>query len=186
MFYATDVGGVYRSEDGEQTWNKTLKGLYSKGACTVQIDPNNKNKVILFGINGTSIVYTTGVYLSEDAGNTWNFIQHFPIYGYRNTLECIAFDSSSYDAEKNCSTTIYLSLIEKNDYLTTRLTESNKGLYRSLDGGYTWTRINSELGDAIVKVDSLGNLYVANYNGLFYSEDKGDNFKKFLMATLQV
>lgn len=185
MFYTTDVGGVYKSTDYGNTWYKKNKGLYSQGACDVLIDPNNKDRVILFGTNGPNISYTTGIYLSTDQGESWNFIKHFPINGYRNTKEDIAFDPTSYDAFINGSSIIYLSLIEKEDYTTSVLTSSNKGLYKSVDGGITWIQINKDLGDAIVKVDSRGYLFCGNYNGLYISFDKGLNFTKILSENVQ-
>lgn len=180
MFYGTDVGGIFKSIDGGNTWNKKNKGLYSQGICDIQIDPNNSNKVIAFGTNGPNISYTTGIYLSESEGEAWQFIKHLPINGYRNTKEDLAFDPTSYNSDINGSSIIYLSLIEKDDYTPTVLTDENKGLYKSNDGGYTWTRINKELGDAIVKVDSRGYLYCGNYNGLFISKDKGNTFTRLL------
>ena len=71
-----------------------------------------------------------------------------------------------------------MSLAEKSDYIPTQLTEENRGLYRSDDGGRSWARIAPDLGDAIVKVDSSGTVYVANYEGLFRSYDKGENFER--------
>lgn len=176
MFYGTDVGGVYKSENGGKSWNKTLKGLYAQGACDIEIDPNNNDRVILFGVNGNTIQCTNGIYLSNDRGKSWNFIQHFPVSGHRNVTESIAFDPSSWNQDFNGSKIIYLSLIEKFDYVPSQLNKENRGLYRSNDGGFTWTRINENLGDAIVKVDNFGNVYVANYNGLFISRDEGNNF----------
>ena len=87
MFYGTDVGGIFKSTDGGNTWKKKNKGLYAQGICDIQIDPNNSKRVISFGTNGPNISYTTGIYLSESEGEAWQFIKHLPINGYRNTKE---------------------------------------------------------------------------------------------------
>lgn len=184
MFYGTDVGGIFKSTDGGNTWKKKNKGLYAQGICDIQIDPNNSKRVISFGTNGPNISYTTGIYLSESEGEAWQFIKHLPINGYRNTKEDLAFDPSSYDINVDGSSIVYLSLIEKADYISTILTDENKGLYKSSDGGYTWSRINKDLGDSIVKVDSRGYLYCGNYNGLFLSKDKGESFTKVLASNV--
>ena len=184
MFYGTDVGGIFKSTDGGNTWKKKNKGLYAQGICDIQIDPNNSKRVISFGTNGPNISYTTGIYLSESEGEAWQFIKHLPINGYRNTKEDLAFDPSSYDINVDGSSIVYLSLIEKADYTSTILTDENKGLYKSSDGGYTWSRINKDLGDSIVKVDSRGYLYCGNYNGLFLSKNKGESFTKVLASNV--
>lgn len=180
IFYGTDVGGIFKSVDGGNTFSKKNVGLFSNGICDIVVDPNNKNNVVCFGVNGGNVSYTTGIYYSNDQGETWNFGQHFPIYGHRNTIEDLAYDETSYDESIKGSKILYLSLIEKFDYRETLLTDTNKGLYKSLDGGKTWSQINKNLGDCIVKVDSLGRVFCGNYSGLYVSEDKGESFKKIL------
>lgn len=180
MFYGTDVGGIFRSTDSGKTWLKSNTGLYSHGICDIEIDPNNENNVVAFGVNANKISYTTGIYTSEDAGQTWHFKQHFDIYGHRNVTESVAYDSSSFDKKTKKTQILYLSLIEKNDSNTSVLTDENKGLYKSSDAGQTWQRINKDLSDAIVKVDSNGYVFCANYNGLFVSFDKGQTFETLI------
>ena len=180
IFYGTDVGGIFKSTNGGQTFYKSNIGLFSNGICDIQVDPNNKNKVVCFGVNGGRISYTTGIYVSDDCGESWKFTQHFPIYGHRNTIEDLAYDPTSYSSSINGSSILYLSLIEKYDSSQSVLTDDNKGLYKSCDGGNTWQRINSELGDCLVKVDSRGRVFCGNYNGLFISTNKGESFHKIL------
>ncbi len=180
IFYGTDVGGIFKSTDGGNTWYKSNKGLYSHGICDIQIDPNNRNRVVAFGVNGGRTSYTTGMYYSLDAGETWNFSKHFPINGHRNTIEDLAYDPTSYSSQLGGSSILYLSLIEKLDITTSVLTDDNKGLYKSTDGGVTWSQINKDLGDSIVKVDNQGNVYCGNSNGLFVSKDKGETFINIL------
>ena len=89
LFYGTDVGGLYRSTDNGKTWDKSMKNYTASGAADIIVDPNNSNRVIVFGVNGTP-QYTTGIYLSEDGGETWQFKQNFMISGYRDVTENMA------------------------------------------------------------------------------------------------
>lgn len=181
MFYGTNVGGLYRSTDGGKSWHKSMKDLLSDGVCDVEIDPNNSNRVACFGTNGAQTEYSTGVYLSDDMGESWNFSQHFPIGGDKKTAESMAFDPSSYSGYIGGSAVLYLSLVDKNDVIATPLlTDETRGLYKSQDGGKTWTRINADLGDGIVKVTLSGRVYVGNSNGLFISDDRGAHFTNLL------
>jgi len=181
MFYGTNVGGLFRSTDGGKSWHKSMKDLLAHGVCDAEVDPNNKTKVICFGINGSMASYSTGIYLSADGGESWDFVKHFPVGEDRASEERIAFDPTSYSAEFGASAVVFLSLVEKEDALNpTLLTEETRGLYRSTDGGKTWARIHADLGDAIVRVTSSGRLYVGNDSGLFLSCDRGESFSRLL------
>lgn len=194
LFYGTDVGGLYRSTDNGKTWDKSMKNYTASGVADIIVDPNNSNRVIVFGVNGTP-QYTTGIYLSEDGGETWQFKQNFMISGYRDVTENMAYDESSYNRNLGYSTTAYVSLIYKKEFsnrteleLTNTISDSytdgksacNKaGLYKTEDGGNTWNMISNTLYDGIVKVNpTTGTVYVAKEDGLYISTDKGINFDK--------
>ena len=194
LFYGTDVGGLYRSTDNGKTWDKSMKNYTASGAADIIVDPNNSNRVIVFGVNGTP-QYTTGIYLSEDGGETWRFKQNFMISGYRDVTENMAYDASSFNQDLGYSTTAYVSLIYKKEFsnrtrleLTDTVSDSytdgksactKAGLYKTEDGGNTWNMISNTLYDGIVKVNPLtGVVYVAKEDGLYISKDKGTTFDK--------
>lgn len=191
MFYGTDVGGLFRSTDYGKTWDKSMKDFSAFGASDIVVDPHNKKRVVVFGVNADAR-YTTGIHVSHDSGESWKFVQSFKIRGYRDTSENLAFDPTSYNEELGYTTDLYLSLIYKKDgdkselELVDEVSESytdgvnpcNKaGLYKSVDGGNTWNMINNTLYDGIVKVSpTTGYVYVAKTDGLYVSKNKGESF----------
>ena len=70
LLYGTDVGGVYRSEDGGKNWEQSNAGLESRGVGAFAIDQKNSSHVLAVGINSGAFD-TNGLYISEDGGKTW-------------------------------------------------------------------------------------------------------------------
>lgn len=194
LFYGTDVAGIYKSADNGKTWDKSIKNFTAAGASDIVVDPKNSDRIIAFGVNAVA-QYTTGIYLSEDGGETWSFKQNFMVCGHRDVSENIAYDASSYDNNLGYSKIAYISIIYEKDIksnseieitdeilkdYTDGKSKCNKaGLYKTEDGGNTWNMISNTLYDGIVKVNpKTGTVYIARNDGLYISTNKGKSFKK--------
>ncbi len=110
--------GILKTTDGGATWAKSLDWSYNerRGVLDLVIDPDNTSRIWA----GTS----DGVYRSTDAGTSW-----------QNVLDVdmavdIAVDPVHTD-------TLYVSC----GNLSTP--NGSIGIYRSFDGGGTWTQLNT-------------------------------------------
>lgn len=168
LLFGTDVGGIYRSTNGGELWEPCNIGYHPRGNCGFAIDPNNNQRALAIG--GNSINNSShGIYLTEDQASSWKHVfQEGDYDGYRSFREKAAFDPTSYDTELSYSSIAYWS-------------NPVGGLYKSSDGGHSWSKINLSYGNSILKV-SAGNgiVYIGNANGFYRSIDGGLNFTQIL------
>jgi photosystem II stability/assembly factor-like uncharacterized protein len=135
IYKPTEERGVYKSTDGGKTWRKTLFSNEHAGVVDLIIDPINPR--ILYAstwrVQRTPYSLSSGgegsaLWKSTDSGETWTEIskhEGFP----EGILGIIGVTVSPVDNQR------VWAMVENKD---------QGGLYRSDDGGETWTQVNSE------------------------------------------
>jgi photosystem II stability/assembly factor-like uncharacterized protein len=135
IYKPTQDRGVYKSTDGGKTWKKTLFANEQSGVVDLLIDPTNPR--ILYAstwrVQRTPYSLSSGgegsaLWKSTDKGETWTEIstkEGFP----EDTLGIIGVTVSPVNNQR------VWAIVENKD---------NGGLYRSDDGGETWSQVNSE------------------------------------------
>ena len=129
VFYAgTPAGGVWKTTSAGETWYPVfdaIKEVSSIGA--VEVAPSNPN-VIYVGagdkVNGGGVNVGNGIYKSEDAGATW---RHLGLDDSR-VIPSILVDPKNPD----------IVLVASEGDLWKK--SENRGVFRSADGGRTWTK----------------------------------------------
>lgn len=117
-------GGVYKSVDGGDTWNKLGGGLPAGlvGKVGVSVSPANGDRVWAI----VEAEPAGGVYRSDDAGKTWTRMNS------ENKLRQRAWYYTRIEADPVDENTVYAL---------------NTSIYRSIDGGKTFTPIEVPHGD---------------------------------------
>ena len=135
IYKPTQERGVYKSMDGGKTWKKTLFANEHAGVVDLIMDPTNPR--ILYAstwrVQRTPYSLSSGgegsaLWKSTDSGETWTEIstnKGFP----EGTLGIIGVTVSPVNNQR------VWAIIENKD---------QGGLYRSDDGGETWSQVNSE------------------------------------------
>jgi len=131
--------GLYKSTDGGENWSLPLFHSDSVGAIDVVLNPSNPFRVFAAMWERfrreDNIKYggpMTALYLSTDGGTTWSVVGGgFP--SNQSTLGRISLDIAASDAQVIYALTAYAN-------------GTSRGLYKSTDGGTTWTWINPSVG----------------------------------------
>ena len=173
--------GVYKSTDGGKTWKSV--GLQSvRNFSRVRIDPTNCDHVLVGGFGHYGAPNPErGVFVSSDGGETWKkTLYRDPKTG--------AVDIS---IDPNNPKIVYAALWEAwRKPWGMSSGGPGSGLFKSLDGGETWTElthnpgmplgIDGKIGVSLSPVDG-GRVYAIIENregGVFVSDDAGKTWRK--------
>ena len=178
LYKPTQERGVYKSTDGGKIWKKTLFSNEHAGVVDLIMDPTNPR--ILYAstwrINRTPYSLNSGgdgsaLWKSSDSGETWAEIstkKGFP----EGTLGIIGVTVSPLNNQR------VWAIIENKE---------KGGLYRSDDGGETWSQVNSErklrqrawyYTRVYADTEDVNTVYVLNVR-YHKSTDGGKNFNTY-------
>jgi photosystem II stability/assembly factor-like uncharacterized protein len=181
LYVAISTGGVYRSDDGGETWEPRNKGICARfmppdqqypewGQCVHKVVTHPSNPARMF------LQHHWGVYRSENAGDSWDDIgKGLPSdFGF-------AMEIDPHDAN-----TVYIIPIESDEFRCTP--EGKLRVYRTKDGGDSWHALTAGLPqqDALETIlrdnlDADGSkptgLYLGTRSGkVFGSNNGGDSW----------
>ncbi|MEJ2567964.1 MAG: hypothetical protein P8Z50_03690, partial [candidate division WOR-3 bacterium] len=207
IFAATDIefdadGGVFKSTDQGENWNECSNGITATVIKSVEIDPQNSNRIYLGGGNGF-------FYRSEDGGTTW--YKEFPTNSSEITDIAVDPQNSAYIyltafigfykstdygdnfLEKNGVEAPYC--IAVNPLSTNTLYVGSKGglpgengVYKSSDYGETWVqkdtttlpRITSGIPPIVaiaIDPNDTSIVWIGTQSGIVKSSNGGDSWE---------
>lgn len=163
IFYVgAPIGGVWKTVDGGLSYVPISDQLPYVSAGTVVVDYENPQTLyITVSDNGGWWNYSLGVWKSTDDGATWN--------------------PTSLEYTFNNEVALYRMIMSPEDHNTLFVAGSN-GIWRTKNGGETWTRVKSEAHNSIeFKPGNANTLYACSddYYGsseIFKSTNGGDSW----------
>jgi len=187
IYAAAASGGIFLSADGGENWEPVFDDALSLSVGDIVLDPSN-SRILYAGTGevnggGGSVTYGgMGLYKSTDAGETWNHI------GLEKTRYIARIVIDPLNSDK-----LFVASMGK-----LFATNSERGLYRSQDGGETWENVlfatdSTGCIDVAFHPDSPDTVYAAMWerirrpnnrsyggvtSGLFRSTDGGDTWSE--------
>jgi hypothetical protein len=166
------VPGVYHSVDGGENWQKFPNA--PTGATTLAISAVNP-----------SLMYAgeaSGVFRSEDAGKKWSAVGQNDLLVKRPHMK---WEEHAGSAEEPAEFNFGLSqlVLDPHDPAIIFVV-SNKGFYRSVDGGRSWCLLNlgfDVLGSSnslAINPEKSNEIFLGTSRGVFYSDDRGNHIDK--------
>jgi len=147
MISGGEGSGLYKSTDGGETWNTIHKGLPDeKGKMAISVCRSNSNKVYAL-IESDSNKDLGGLFVSNNAGESWNRISD------DNRLTQRAWYYTEVFTDPNNDNVVYVL---------------SAPALRSIDGGKTWERLGGTHGDyhdLWINPNNSNNMVIANDGG---------------------
>ena len=160
--------GLYKSTDGGDSWFQIHNGLpEEKGKMAIAVSPANSNKVYAL-IESDSDQDKGGLFVSNDAGNSWSMVSG------DNRLVQRAWYYIEVFPDPNDENTVYVM---------------SAPALRSIDGGKSWERITGTHGDfhnLWINPSNSNNMVIANDGGAAISFNYGKTWStQDIMPTAQ-
>ena len=171
--------GVYKTIDGGKNWEKVYFISNKTGARDVEINPDNENEILASFWTVQRKPWTLvdgsdegGVFMSKDAGKSWKKLTEGLPKGLTGKIQ-VEYSPA------NSSRLWAMIQAQK---------EEEGGLYRSDDGGKTWSRINRDHKlrqrgwyYSHINADPVNeNIIYASNTGFYKSVDGGKTFEERL------
>ena len=179
-------GGVWKSDDDGRTWTPIFDSQPTQSIGAIAVAASNPRIIYVAsgeGLHRPDLSVGDGVYRSSDAGQTWTHLS----LDDAQQIPSIAVDP--HDANR-----VYAAVLG-HPYGPS----AQRGVYRSLDGGATWTKVldrGEDTGSSFVRIDPYdpNTLYAGFWNarsgpwedktmyngpngGLYKSTDGGDHWR---------
>ena len=188
VFYMGQVdGGVWKSDDYGRTWNPIFDSESSQSIGAIAVAPSDPNTIYVAsgeGLARPDLSVGNGIYKSTDAGKTWTHL------GLRDGQQIPALAVDPRDPNR------VFAAVLGHPYGP----NEERGVFRSTDGGATWTKIlykDQDTGASDIEMDpsnpdvlyaSLWQLRLGPWEdggelqgtggGLFKSTDGGNTWKQ--------
>jgi PKD repeat protein/photosystem II stability/assembly factor-like uncharacterized protein len=156
IFVGAPVGGIWRTYDGGLTWTSNTDALASLGISDIAFNP--KNPSIVYAASGDRDAgdsYAIGVLKSIDGGLTWN-------------TTGISFNTSSNKT--------FSRILIHPDNPDTVLVAGSDGIYKTINGGTSWTLKHSGMIKDMEFKPGDPNTVYASYQSIFKSVNNGESF----------
>ena len=159
IYAGTPSHGIYKSTDGGVTWNSINSGLISRDVRHVAVDPQVTNT--LYAGFGRDIWGPAGLFKTNDGGNSW-----FEAGLVGSSISAVAVDPQA-------SRTVYAA-----SDLDTSDDPARIGVYKSTDGGGSWTAVNDGLTNRDVHALAIDphtptTIFAGTSGGVFRSMNGG-------------
>jgi photosystem II stability/assembly factor-like uncharacterized protein len=127
-FFGSSGGGVWKTQDGGQTWTNISDGAFGGSIGSVAVHESNPNIIYVGGGEKTvrgNVSYGYGVWKTIDGGKNW---EHMGLKDSRHI--------SRIRIDKNDPNLVYAAVM--GDLFKD---SEERGVYKSTDGGKNWKRV---------------------------------------------
>lgn len=156
--------GIYKSTDGGNTWTGPIGASVFAGRAvgSIEIPPGAPHVIYAASTRGVAGVSSVtggvvslipgaaawGLYKSTDGGATWTFLHN----GSAAAAQCDTVAEATAAGSPCSARGVRRVLLDPHQPQTLYAGSYSRGVWRSIDGGTTWTQINPSLNPADVNM----------------------------------